>query len=77
MVWRDHVVMQLRDWSCIRMGDSKLTIDPDGTEVRELYRLSTDPFEETNLVADQGEKETVDELQATYREWLRSVRSRI
>jgi len=73
---RDFVVMQLRDWSCIRAGDCKLTVDPEGTEAREFYRLSDDPFEERNLVSEPAEKGAVADLQAAYREWLRDARIR-
>ena len=73
---REFAVMQLRDWSCIRSGDCKLTLDPEGAEPKELYRLSSDPFEQRNLVGDEREQGTVDALRTTYLNWLREVRGK-
>ena len=67
---REDLVMQLRDWACIRHGSAKLTLGMDGTEPRELYRLDSDPFEEENLVNHQDERSTVKRLQQAYSAWL-------
>ena len=69
--------MQLDRWSCIRVGDAKLTLDPEGLEPRELYRLTDDPFEEHDLVADAAERDTVERLQAAYVDWLADARTRL
>ena len=74
---RDHIVMQMEDWSCIRSGNAKLTLDPDGTAARELYRLDTDPYEQTNLTERPEEKATIENLRAAYRTWLEDVRTRM
>jgi arylsulfatase A-like enzyme len=74
---RQHLVMQLEDWSCIRSGDAKLTLDPEGMEPRELYRLGDDPFEQANLVADPNERDTVRQLRSAYAAWLQDVHSRV
>jgi arylsulfatase A-like enzyme len=74
---RRHLIMQLADWACIREGDSKLTMDLEGTRVRSLYRLGDDPLEQQNRIADPAEREAIDRLRAAYREWLRDVRTRV
>ncbi|MBS3761781.1 MAG: sulfatase [Planctomycetes bacterium] len=74
---REHLIMQFEGWSCIRCGDDKLTLDPEGTIPRELYRLSDAPFEQTNLVAEAEEQRTVEELQEAYLSWLEDARTRV
>ena len=74
---RKHLIMQLKDWGCIREGDIKLTMDIEGKEPRELYRIESDPYEQKNLVNDPGKSETIARLQAAYREWLEDSRTRI
>ncbi len=69
--------MQQRGWGCIREDDVKLTLNIEGTEPQELYRLTSDPYEQNNLVADPDEEETIQRLQSAYREWLRDSRTRI
>jgi arylsulfatase A-like enzyme len=74
---RNHLIMQLKEWGCIREGDVKLTMDIEGMQPRELYRLTDDPYEENNLVGDPAESKTIQPLQAAYREWLADTRTRI
>jgi len=73
---REHLIMQLGDWACIREGDAKLTLDIEGNEARELYRLTSDPYEQKNLVGEAGEASTIKELQDVYRAWLKDTRTR-
>jgi hypothetical protein len=74
---REYLIMQLKDWGCIRKNDVKLTLDIEGNEPRELYRIGDDPYEEKNLVNDAGETETIRKLKKAYQEWLRDTRTRI
>lgn len=74
---RKHLIMQLKDWGCIREGDVKLTLDIEGNEPRVLYRLTDDPYERDNLVGNPGEKALIKKLQTAYKEWLADTRTRI
>ncbi|MBN2711307.1 MAG: sulfatase [Planctomycetes bacterium] len=73
---RDTVIMQLTDWSCIVRGDDKLTLDPEGEQAKSFFRLSSDPYEESNLVGNPDESGTIGELTALYRQWLADAKSR-
>ncbi len=74
---REHLIMQMEDWSCIRAGDAKLTLNPDGTSPREFYRLDSDPFERINRVDNPDDQTTIENLQEGYRNWLEEVTTRI
>jgi arylsulfatase A-like enzyme len=74
---RKHLIMQLNDWACIREDDVKLTLDREGNEVRELYRIDDDPFEQKNLIGEDSERPTIQTLQSAYQEWLKDTRTRI
>ena len=74
---RTYLIMQQKGWGCIREDDAKLTLDSEGNEAREFYRLKGDPFEQKNLVSEAGEQETIGRLQSAYRAWLLDSRTRI
>ncbi len=74
---RQYLIMQLDDWGCIREGDAKLTLDIEGNEPSELYRLKDDPYEQKNLVNDAAERATIEKLKKVYQEWLQDTRTRI
>lgn len=74
---RNSLVMQLENWSCIRVADAKLTLDPEGNEPAELYLLEQDPFEEVNRVDDPDQRTRIEHMQGLYKAWLAEVRTRI
>lgn len=76
-VKRSYLLMQLRHWSCIRSGNTKLTLGPEGADPRELYQIDLDPFEERNLIGEPKAQNTVEKLRAAYISWLQDIRMRI
>lgn len=70
---RTSVIMQLADWACIRRGDSKLTLDLEGTTPQTLFDLSADPYEEYNRVSETDAQATAAPLAEEYRTWLSSL----
>jgi arylsulfatase A-like enzyme len=73
---REHLMMQLGNWACIRRGDVKVILDAEGNTPRELYRLDADPFEQNNMVDHAGEQGAIAELRNAYSNWLADVRTR-
>jgi len=73
---RDWLVVQHKDWSCIRRDQIKLTLTPDGREAISLYQLASDPYEQENLVSRPKEADTIKTFRRTYRQWLEDVGSR-
>jgi arylsulfatase A-like enzyme len=73
---REAIFITCRDWACIRRGSYKLTLNADGTEMRKLFRLDVDPFEQINRVEDPAERETVEALRGLFLDWLEDVRTR-
>jgi arylsulfatase A-like enzyme len=58
----EKFVPEVPDWQCVGKGKWKYTHYPSQTGMDELYDLSVDPYENTNLINDLSQREVVSDL---------------